>query len=237
VSWVAIKWGRKQRAGSVIAKAVLMNLSLHADEKGYCWPSQETMAREIECSVDSVQRVLKKLEPRLLRRIKRKSSDGRRISDAYQLRLDRESEDSQSNSRRTAAGGLVEDGDRAAKNPIAEPQKAASPNCTVRPKYLEENLQESSCRRLSETPGGVRLQKKLGKAVFDSWFAKVILVGVRDQLLILQAPTAHTAEKIAQWFDSEIVRCFEPEYKEVVRVSVIIRKITTSSEGGTQNSS
>jgi hypothetical protein len=238
MSWRVIKWARKQRVGSPTAKAVLICQAHHADDNGLCWPSQETIAAEIETSVDSVQRALKKvLVPTFVHRIKRKSSDGRRISDAYRLRFDRAPDEAQPDSCRPAPCGPMDGDARAAKIPVAEPQTGASPDGTVRPKYLEENLQESSCRRISETPGGARLEKKLGKGVYNSWFAKVLFIGVRDQLLTLHAPTAHVAEKIEQWFDPEIVRCFEPEYKQVVRVRVIIRKSATSFEGGTQNSS
>ena len=87
MSWRAIKWARKQRTGSQTAKAVLICLAHHSDDRGFCWPSQETVAAEIESSVDSVQRALKKaLVPSFVQRIKRKSSDGRRISDSYRLR-------------------------------------------------------------------------------------------------------------------------------------------------------
>jgi hypothetical protein len=58
----ALSWAKKQRAGSPAAKCVLMILADYADEHGVCWPSQETLARESEQSVDSVQRQLKALE-------------------------------------------------------------------------------------------------------------------------------------------------------------------------------
>ena len=234
MSWRAISWARKQRTDSAIAKAVLISLALHADDKGFCWPAQETMAAEIECSVDSIQRALKKLaRSQLLSRIKRKSSDGRRISDAYQLNLNRR-EDSQSGACGPAPCGLGNDSHQAADDTATKPQIDASPGGTERPKYSKETIQESSDRYLLNTPGGVRLEKKLGKELFNCWFAKVTFIGERDRILILQAPTRLVAAKIAQWYDSEIVQCFQPEHKEAVRVKVIIPK--TSAEGDTENS-
>ena len=234
MSWVAIKWARKQRAGSPITKAVLTNLALHADEKGFCWPAQETMAREIECSVDSVQRALKKLEGRVLWRIKRKSSDGRRISDAYQLRLDREPEQPQSNPSGPAPCGPADDGRQAAGSPAAEPQADASPGGTVRPKYLEEEIQESSHRLLRNTLGGGRLEKRLGKVVFNSWFGKVFYVGQKDQILLLRVANRFIAGRIEQQFEHAVIQCFQPEH-QVVRVRVLVRKDATATEGATEN--
>jgi Helix-turn-helix domain len=235
VSWRAIKWVRKQRAGSQTAKAVLICLAHHADDNGFCWPSQDTIAAEIESSVDSVQRALKKvLIPSFVQRIKRKSSDGRRISDAYRLRLDRVPDEHQPDSCGVAPCGLVEDDNRTANSPIAGPQTSNTPGGTVRPKYLEEDLQESSCRRLGETPGGARLEKKLGKVLFNCWFAKVIFIGERDQLLILEADRRHIARHIQEQFDHNILDAFRPEHKEAVRVKVIVRQ---GPPGGTENSS
>jgi hypothetical protein len=225
MSWRAISWARKRRAGSHTAKAVLMNLALHADHEGYCWPSQETMAKEIECSVDSVQRALRKLERRFLRRIKRKSSDGRRISDAYQLML-----------RGPAPCGPADAGDQAAESPVTEPQTDASPGSTVRPKYLEEKIQEPSYRILSATPGGARLAKKLGKVIFDAWFRNVDLVRQQGHVLYLGAENNFIADHIEQQFEDKILECFQPEHKEAIRVRVLFRKETAAPDGGIENS-
>ncbi|WP_291566100.1 helix-turn-helix domain-containing protein [Bradyrhizobium sp.] len=48
--------------GSPARKVLLMVLANYADESGVCWPSQETLARGTEQSVDTVQRQLKKLQ-------------------------------------------------------------------------------------------------------------------------------------------------------------------------------
>jgi Helix-turn-helix domain/DnaA N-terminal domain len=229
MSWRAIKWARKQRVGSQTAKAVLICQALHADNNGFCWPSQETIAKEIESSVDSVQRALKKvLVPTFVHRIKRKSSDGRRISDAYQLLLDRDLCGPCS----SAPCGSVDDSYQTAKRVAAEPQTDALPGSTVRPKYLEENINESSCRNVRDTLGGARLEKRLGKVIFNSWFAKVVFVGERGQLLILQAENRHLADHIEQQFDHRILECFQPECRQAVRVRVFVRKDKTLSEGG-----
>ena len=41
---------------------LLMTIATYADEYGFCWPAQTTLARDAEMSVDTVQRQLKILE-------------------------------------------------------------------------------------------------------------------------------------------------------------------------------
>ena len=225
MSWPAIKWARKQNAGSTTAKAVLICLAHHADQFGYCWPSQETIASEIESSVDSVQRALKKhLVPRLVRRIKRKSSDGRRISDAYQLNLGGGTDTANPNPRGPAPCGPADGRCQTANAAFAEPQRDDSADRTVRPKSLKENIQESSGRLLRCTPGGRRLEKRLGKAVFDSWFVKVFFVEERDRVLLLHTDNRFVASRVEQQFDQNILDCFRPEYETAVRVKALVWK-------------
>jgi hypothetical protein len=61
VSWKATAWAIQQTTGSSSGKVLLLALANYADEYGLCWPSQETLARNTEQSVDTVQRQLKKL--------------------------------------------------------------------------------------------------------------------------------------------------------------------------------
>jgi hypothetical protein len=233
MSWVAIKWARNQHVGSSTAKAVLLTLALYADETGFCWPSQETIAADIETSVDSVQRALKKhLEPALVRRIKRKSADGRRISDAYQLNLGRRSDGGGSGSCGPAPCGPVDVDHRTAANPVTEPQVVDTPSCTVRPKSTMENIYESSGRPLIATAGGKRLEQKLGEAVFHAWFSDVRFIEQRDQFLILAAERRYFADHIEQQFEYKIIDCFRPEYEQALRVKVTVRKNTNPGQGG-----
>jgi hypothetical protein len=225
MSWVAIKWARKQHVGSATAKAVLLTLALYADETGFCWPSQETIAADVEISVDSVQRALKKhLEPAFVRRIKRKSADGRRISDGYQLNLGRRSDGGRTGSCGPAPCGPVDLDHQTATNPVTEPQVVDAPTCTVRPKSTMENLYESSGRPLIETAGGKRLEQKVGKAVFQAWFRNVHFIEQRHQVLVLAANSRYFADQIEQQFETKIIDCFLPEHEQVVRVQAIVRK-------------
>ncbi|WP_371423290.1 helix-turn-helix domain-containing protein [Tardiphaga sp.] len=62
MSWQATAWAERQITGSPARKVLLLVLANYADEDGVCWPSQETLSRGTEQSVDTVQRQLRKLE-------------------------------------------------------------------------------------------------------------------------------------------------------------------------------
>jgi DNA-binding transcriptional MocR family regulator len=62
MSWQAIAWAIRQNTGAARRKLLLLALANYADKGGVCWPSQETLARDTEQSVDTVQRQLDILE-------------------------------------------------------------------------------------------------------------------------------------------------------------------------------
>jgi hypothetical protein len=62
MSWQATAWAMRQITGSARRKLVLLALAYYADKNGVCWPSQETLARDTEQSVDTVQRQLDVLQ-------------------------------------------------------------------------------------------------------------------------------------------------------------------------------
>jgi hypothetical protein len=75
----AISWALSVRAGSPSAKCTLLCIANYADEYGKCWPSQATISRQSEQSVDTVQRRVKDLEKAgLLSRTERAEQNGRR---------------------------------------------------------------------------------------------------------------------------------------------------------------
>lgn len=78
MSWQATAWAEKQKTGSPARKALLLVLGNYADEDGYCWPSQETLAEGCEQSVDSVHRNSKRLEAAGLITIEKKERRGGR---------------------------------------------------------------------------------------------------------------------------------------------------------------
>jgi hypothetical protein len=71
MSWQATAWAERQVTGHPSRKALLLVLANYADDRGISWPSQETIARGAELSVDTVQRQSKKLAELGLLAIKR----------------------------------------------------------------------------------------------------------------------------------------------------------------------
>lgn len=88
MSWQAVKWAVQQVTGSAGRKALLLVLAEHADERGVCWPSQATIAKGVEQSIDTVQRQIRKLvELGLVNVTVRLQGRGRWPGRAYQLNM------------------------------------------------------------------------------------------------------------------------------------------------------
>lgn len=62
MSFQAMAWAVKQKVGNATGKAILIMLANYADEKGECFPSQERLADECECSVSTVARWIQAFE-------------------------------------------------------------------------------------------------------------------------------------------------------------------------------
>jgi len=88
MSNVALRWALKQSVGDKTAKALLLLLAEAADASGCCFHRQKELAAILECSHDSVQRAMRKLEVAgLLSRSRRVSARGYRTSDLCTLSL------------------------------------------------------------------------------------------------------------------------------------------------------
>lgn len=57
-----MNWALEQKVGISSVKFLLVAIATYCDEQGLCWPSQSTLARDTDQSVDSVQRGLHKLQ-------------------------------------------------------------------------------------------------------------------------------------------------------------------------------
>jgi hypothetical protein len=85
----ATAWAFKQPARSPTHKLVLILLADWADETGLAWPKQATIAKNAECSIRTVNRILADLEADwLFTRKAGRRRDGRRASDQFQLDID-----------------------------------------------------------------------------------------------------------------------------------------------------
>jgi hypothetical protein len=88
MSWQAIAWSIRQTTGSARRKLVLLALANYADVNGVCWPSQETLGRDTEQSLDTVQRQLAALEKlKLLTRERMPKRRGQWQGHRYKLAL------------------------------------------------------------------------------------------------------------------------------------------------------
>ena len=88
MSWKATAWALRQTTGAARCKLVLLALASYAKETGDCWPSQETLARDTEQSVDTVQRQLRVLEKlKLLERARVPKRRGQWQGHRYKLLL------------------------------------------------------------------------------------------------------------------------------------------------------
>lgn len=86
MSYQAQTWAVKITTGSHVAKAVLLHIANYADDAGYCWPSQERLAKELEMGERTVREALARLEEMgVIRRERRYGKDGYRTSDGIRL--------------------------------------------------------------------------------------------------------------------------------------------------------
>ena len=90
MSIATINWALSQKCENTTSKTLLLALANFADDRGLCWPGQALLAELVECSVDTIQRHLARLEAKgLLSRHRRKRENGSSLHNEYRLMLDR----------------------------------------------------------------------------------------------------------------------------------------------------
>ena len=88
MSFQAMAWAVKQKVGNATGKAILLMLANYADDAGRCFPSQETLATECECSKRCILDWLQKFEDMgILSRERRHGAGGYRRADVLTLSL------------------------------------------------------------------------------------------------------------------------------------------------------
>lgn len=86
MSLPALRWVRGITEVSITEKALLLVLAERADKKGTCWPSYNTLARDLGCSRRTVIRGVQSLAQKDLIRPKHRASKyGGHTSNVYQL--------------------------------------------------------------------------------------------------------------------------------------------------------
>jgi hypothetical protein len=133
MSWQATAWAELQTTGSPSRKVLLLILANYADEFGICWPSQETLSKGTEQSLDTIQRQLRRLEDSGLISIAvRPQGRGRWPSRTYRLNMPApEITEPQTAARSDESGtepqpardhAATSTDHRAATSPVTEPQ-------------------------------------------------------------------------------------------------------------------
>ena len=95
MSTQANEWARRQVVGDAIAKSVLRAVADYANENGIAWPSLGRLARDCDCSEDTIRRKIKNLEESgFLARVKmwmddrgHRNSEGRGRETSHDIRL------------------------------------------------------------------------------------------------------------------------------------------------------
>lgn len=88
MSVMALAWAFRVNVGDPVSKLVLICLADHADDIGRCWPSRKTIATYAECSIDTVDRRIKKLvTDQLVAKSGRATPSGDQTSNMYVLNL------------------------------------------------------------------------------------------------------------------------------------------------------
>lgn len=86
MSFQAQNWAVKIKTGTPSAKSVLLLLANYADHTGFCYPSQERLAEELELTERTVRDALGRLEEMgVIRRERRFTTEGYRTSDGIRL--------------------------------------------------------------------------------------------------------------------------------------------------------
>lgn len=101
----------------------------------------------------------------------------------------------------------------------AEPMKASTENRAV---AVSSSSSPEAVRGLDIFDA--RIAKRLGKEVHHAWFRNVHFVEVTDGIITLSVDNKQIKSRIEQWYGTDILKCFEPEYMNAVRVDVIVRK-------------
>ncbi|MCD0417271.1 helix-turn-helix domain-containing protein [Rubrivivax sp. JA1024] len=229
MSWQATAWAAKQATGSPSRKLLLLALANYADPAGRAYPSQDTLARDTEQSVDTVQRQIKQLvNLGLIRVEKRPGHKGQWAGRVYFLSLPKEDIPEPQNAAWPGD-------DHAAPGPATIPQKGRSP---CRKAVRHEPVEQPKEQRAREKPvqrqvappparlgaAGEVLAQRIGQDRFASWFSKVELVSARDGKVILAAPTKFIRDYVTTHFASEMLAAWKRTTSGVEQVTVITAK-------------
>jgi DNA-binding transcriptional ArsR family regulator len=127
VSFAAVEWAWRQRAGDGTAKAVLILLAFHADEAGECWPGRGRMVARLELSRNTIREAVNRLERAgLLQVVPRFDDRGRRQGTLYRLRVEGGSELTPGGREATRGGSRGDPGEGREPAPNSQGEQKAN---------------------------------------------------------------------------------------------------------------
>lgn len=104
----ALTWALDSIVGDKNSKLVLIALADFANENNECWPSQKRLASRAECSIDTVQRSLKKLETDgFISSVRQTQKHGYRSANLYTLAVPRQNRKQRSRPKPQLAASSV----------------------------------------------------------------------------------------------------------------------------------
>jgi hypothetical protein len=101
------------------------------------------------------------------------------------------------------------------------------------PKNCQPTLSDPSDQNSPEQPNplgafGERLERKVGSAVFRSWFSKLKIEGVTDQRATISTETAFIRSRLMRDYHGILLRCWQHDQPEVQELVIIVRPRQTN---------
>ena len=235
MSWTIVDRVFRTKVGSSSAKAVLIALANHCDERGgNCYPSQEVIEALTELSMDTIQRQLKELTGAgFITRKKRPAVRGRWASWTYQIILEKLVDraapcGAESTDDRAAPRGPVSS-DQAAPCGLTEPHHAASPGRTVRLKPFTKPFNKPSRAREPIAhdglgPLGAAIRGRIGADNFSSWFGGASITAATLDSVTLEVPSRFKASQIESRFGDDVLVCLRAQQATIERVQFVVRR-------------
>jgi hypothetical protein len=203
------------KTGSAARKCTLLAMANYADENGLGWASQETLARDTEQSVDSVQRHQKYFAAAgLIDRGRRPKVNGRWPGYWYRIRM---RDPAISTEPQIAAWSKDQlRPDRAATGPITGPQ-AWRHEPSIEPPIEPSSAAKCELDALAPdlTTAVDQLRRLVGDDVFDSWFRCGRFRRAGEIRIEYAAPTRFIADTVRQRFSDQL-RFIWPDFEIVV---------------------
>lgn len=172
MSFHAMAWAVKQKVGNATGKAILIMVANYADDRGECFPSQDRLAADCECSVATIARWLGQfVEMGFLTRQKRYGEGGYRRADLLCVCTDLLMGELPSSAFPSSVSELTQH--KAAAEPIKEPTSLRSVSTDTND--LAEFRAVLTPILDAETVETLLLSRKVKKAAINGTVARLLL--------------------------------------------------------------